>query len=420
MRLASWIIPIRVGWFLAIRQVRRAGKGVTALIVSIMLLTFLNLVVVSGILIGLVEGSSVAYRGHYSGDVLVQSEANRDFIPQSAAIVSLLRGRRSVEAVSARYLAGGRVEANYRTSLAPGAKPDAVGATIVGIDPTDENAVTDLAGHLVEGKYLDETRSGEILIGSSLLESYTRTPVPGQSILRGVGVGSRVRLSVGGQVRELTVRGVVKSKISGVNQRVFLLERELRPMIGREDLNVGEIAVKLVTGADPADTVAAIRSAGLAEQAIVQGWEEAQGSFFLDLQRTFAILSNVIGSIAVAVAAMTVFIVVLINVLSRKRFVGILKGIGICGRSITLAYVFQALFYAACGVGLGALLLLALIKPYFDANPIDFPFSDGILAVTTAGVFARVALLLAVTAAAGYFPARYIVSRNTLNTILGR
>jgi uncharacterized oligopeptide transporter (OPT) family protein len=53
---------IRVAYFLAVRQLFRTGKWSSALIVVIMTLIFLNLVAVSGILVGLIEGSSVAYR----------------------------------------------------------------------------------------------------------------------------------------------------------------------------------------------------------------------------------------------------------------------------------------------------------------------------------------------------------------------
>jgi hypothetical protein len=48
---------LQVGWFLALRQTRRVSKGTTALIIFIMVLTFLNLVVVSGLLVGLISGS---------------------------------------------------------------------------------------------------------------------------------------------------------------------------------------------------------------------------------------------------------------------------------------------------------------------------------------------------------------------------
>jgi hypothetical protein len=48
---------VKIGFYLATRQIRRASKWTTALIISVMVLTFLNLTVVSGILVGLIQGS---------------------------------------------------------------------------------------------------------------------------------------------------------------------------------------------------------------------------------------------------------------------------------------------------------------------------------------------------------------------------
>ena len=49
-------LNLRIGFFLAIRQIKRASLWTTGLIVFVMVLTFLNLVVLSGILVGIVQG----------------------------------------------------------------------------------------------------------------------------------------------------------------------------------------------------------------------------------------------------------------------------------------------------------------------------------------------------------------------------
>jgi ABC-type lipoprotein release transport system permease subunit len=120
------------------------------------------------------------------------------------------------------------------------------------------------------------------------------------------------------------------------------------------------------------------------------------------------------------VTTITIFIVIFINAVTRRKFIGIMKGIGIEPRAIQAAYVFQALFYGLTGALLGLILTFGVLKPYFDANPIDFPFSDGILAVTYAGAGFRVGILLVVTVIAGFVPATLIVRKNTLDSILGR
>jgi ABC-type antimicrobial peptide transport system permease subunit len=88
--------------------------------------------------------------------------------------------------------------------------------------------------------------------------------------------------------------------------------------------------------------------------------------------------------------------------------------------AIEASYLVQAFFYGAAGSAIGLLITFGFLKPYFDANPIDFPFSDGILAATSEGAMLRVAILLGVTILAGFIPAKLIVSKNTLDSILGR
>lgn len=97
-----------------------------------------------------------------------------------------------------------------------------------------------------------------------------------------------------------------------------------------------------------------------------------------------------------------------------------MKGIGISPKAIQVSYIIQAFFYGVVGSVIGLVLTFGLLKPYFDANPIDFPFSDGILVATPLGSLVRVIILLVVTLAAGYIPAKLIVRRNTLDSILGR
>jgi ABC-type lipoprotein release transport system permease subunit len=410
---------VRVGFFLGQRQLLRANAWTTALIVFIMTLTFLNLTVVGGILLGLVEGSSLAYQAQYSGDVLVSSLDNKRFITRSQEMVRVIEAQPSTIAVSGRYLQGGTVEANWKEKKSALDKADSVSVRVAGINPQAEDEVTGLADLLIDGRYLESQSSGEILIGSSLLAEYNRAI--GDDTLENVKVGDRVRLIVNGQAREMTIRGVVKSKIGEVSSRVFVPERELRPVLGRDDLNVNEIAVRLDGGLDGALALTnLLENRGYGDHGKIETYEEAQGSFFKDVQNTFVILSNFIGSIALVVAAITVFIVILINALSRKREIGIMKGIGICGRAITLAYIIQAVAYAVLGTAIGLLLLYGVIKPYFDANPIDFPFSDGILVATTTSTTIDVVLLLIATTFAGWLPARGIIRQNTLNTILGR
>jgi ABC-type antimicrobial peptide transport system permease subunit len=97
-----------------------------------------------------------------------------------------------------------------------------------------------------------------------------------------------------------------------------------------------------------------------------------------------------------------------------------MKGIGITPTAIQFSYIFQALFYGIIGSGIGLFLTFGILKPFFDNNPIDFPFSDGILVATPEGALLRIGILMVVVLLAGYIPAWLIVRKNTLDAILGR
>jgi ABC-type lipoprotein release transport system permease subunit len=257
-------------------------------------------------------------------------------------------------------------------------------------------------------------------VGANLLYKYLQLESSDMPTLKNVETGSVIRLNIDGISREVTVKGVIKTKVD-LDQRVFMVDTQFRNLINRYDYNVGEIAVRLKPGTDAnliRDVILRSSDAGL--YAKVQTALDAQPKFVNDMKKMFALLGNMIGSIGLAVAAITIFIVIFVNAITRRRYIGILKGIGISSWAIEFSYIIQSLFYAIVGMLLGSLIIFGFLEPFIRAHPIDFPFSDGILVVTVAGVLWRGAVLFIATIIAGYIPARIVVKQNTLNAILGR
>jgi len=412
-------LNVRIGFFLAVRALRRASLWTTGLIIGVMVLTFLNLVVVSGILVGLLEGAVVAVRTQYTSDVIVSSLNDKKYIENSPNLISLINTLPEVSAYTARYREGGTVEANYKTRKETD-KPNTANAVLVGINPAKEKAVTGIDSSIVEGSFLSPDDYDKVVIGGYLLKQYFPVETPGFTTLENVGVGTKIRMSVGGVVREVTVKGILKSKVDEVSMRVYMVDSQFRSLIGRSDGNVAELALKLKPGADPVAVRDELLSRGAGINAKVQTYDDAQPKFLKDIIATFNMLGTAFSSIGLVVASITIFIVVFINAITRRKFIGILKGIGIHGRAIEISYVFQSVFYALVGSGLGLVLVYAFLVPFFDAHPIDFPFSDGILVAPLGSTFFRVGLLVVTTVIAGFIPARMIIRKNTLDSILGR
>ncbi|MDQ5930979.1 MAG: FtsX protein [Patescibacteria group bacterium] len=413
-------VDIAVGVFLAKRELKRANKWTTALIVFVMLLTFLNLVVVSGILVGLIQGSLDQNKKFSSGDVIVSSFLNRNKVENSQETIKIVETIPGLRAYSARYTSGGSLQANYRDVLLKNEQPNSVGAQIIGVDPIKEDVVTNISSLLVEGSYLEPTDTDSIIAGSFLFRKYNENEFPGLTTLKDVPIGSRVLLKIGENSKEYTIKGILKSKVGEVDGAVFMLDSEFRKLTGRTDYNVNQIAISLVPGADPLVAKAALLEAGVGENGRVQTADEAIPQFLDQIKTTFSLLGNAISAIGLVVAAITIFIVIFVNAITRRRYIGILKGIGIEPRAIIISYIIQSLLYAVIGAVVGIIIVFAFLKPLFDVNPIDFPFSDGILVATVSGTATRTLILLIATIVAGYIPARIVIRQNTLSAILGR
>lgn len=404
---------------MAIRQIRRASIWTTSLIVFVMVLTFLNLVVVSGILVGLIEGSVQANKIYYTSDIILSNLLKKDYIEQSPKVMSIVKALPEVEAATARYLQSGTIEAHYKEATTTD-DIEKAGGSFVGIDPVVENQVTDLSKFVVEGSYLVPGDYDQVMLGANFLKKYLPIESPGFTTLSDVEIGDKIRVTVGGATREMTVKGIVKSKVDELAFRIFMVDSQLRSLIGRGDYNVDEVSIKLKPGADPIAVRDALIRAGVGEYARVQTFEDAQPKFLKDIKATFALLGNMISSIGLAVASITIFIVIFINAITRRKFIGIMKGIGISGMAIETSYVIQSIFYAAIGSSIGLIILYVVLQPYIAAHPINFPFSDGILVAPFGETLFRIALLVFTTIIAGYIPARMIVRKNTLDSILGR
>ncbi len=418
--MKNFLTSFRLGRYLAIRQLRNSNIGTTALIILVMMLTFLNLIVIKGLLVGLVESSTYINKDRYYGGVVISTLSNKTYIENSSNLVEAISNMPGVEAYSARYVQPGTITGTYKDRMNYTDKPNQSATYIVGINPENENETTDMAKWIVNGSYLEEDDYDYILLGANLLKKYLPNEAPGISTLDNVDVGSKVLLTVGNNTREVEVKGVIVSKVDVPDQRVFILESTLRQMAGRSDYNVAEIAVKLEPNVNSTTIRNNLISLGFSKNAKVQTFEESLPKFILDLRGTFNLLGDIVGSIGLVVAFVAIFIVVYINAITRRKFIGILKAIGIDSTAIEISYVIQSIVYGVTGSTLSIAFLYLFLIPYLNANPINFPFSDVSLVITFAGTVFRASWFLIVTILAGYIPARIVVKQNTLDAILGK
>jgi len=356
---------------------------------------------------------------YYTSDVIVSSLTDKDYIENSQNLIALIATLPHIEAFTPRYREGAILEANYMTRRQTD-KPNTAAGQVVGINPQAEQSVTGIAGGIIEGSFLEQGDFDKVVLGHYLLKQYLPIETPAFSTLENVGIGTKIRLKVNGVMREVSVKGILYTKVDEISLSAFMRDSQLRGLIGRSDGNVDEISIKVEKGVDPAVVRDALIRQGVASYAKVQTFEDAQPKFLKDMIKTFSMLGTAFSSIGLVVASITIFIVIFINAFTRRKYIGILKGIGITGRAVEYSYVFQSIFYAVIGSIIGIVLVYGALVPLFAKYPIDFPFSDGILVAPLEGTFLRMGLLVIATVIAGYIPAWMIIRKNTLDSILGR
>lgn len=419
-RETSFSQNMRVGWFLAKRDIKRANIWTTLLIVLVMMFTFLNLVVVSGILVGLIEGSENSAREYGTGDIIISSFLNKSNIEKTPEIIEIVKTIPGYETHTIRYTASARIESDYRSTVKAGELRNGAGGVLTGIDPIQEEKFSGVSKFVIRGSFLEPTDFDSILIGKNLLYEFTPIEAPGFQTLKDIEIGSKVKVTVGKNSKEYYVKGIISSKVDEFDSTILAVTSEVRKLTGQDDLNADGISIKLEDGYTDTGAKQFLLESGVGEYARIQTFNEAIPKFLTDIKNTFGILGNAISGIGLIVACITIFIVIFVNAITRRRFIGILKGIGINKRAILYSYMMQAMIYAFFGIAIGMFLTFALIKPAIASHPIDFPFSDGILVATVPGTIKRAIILLIATLIAGYIPARLVVKQNTLSAILGR
>jgi putative ABC transport system permease protein len=220
--------------------------------------------------------------------------------------------------------------------------------------------------------------------------------------------------------KDFIVRGIINSKVQIVTARAYVLDSELRKMIGKTDGDVSEISIILHPGIDPYDVKTPLLNNGFAEYAKINTAQEGAPEFLVNIKIFFSIIGTILGSVSVIVALITIFIIIYINALTRRRQIGIMKAIGVTEFAIEFSYICQALFYVLTGSLIALGLIFFVLKPFVDVHPIDTPFARIVLVADFFNVALKFVLVMVVSVFAGYLPARFIVNTNTLNAILGR
>lgn len=380
--------------------------------IFILSLSFFNMMFISGILTGLENLMTRTLIGIFSANIAISPQETpqvKRFIPNQGELRARIETIPGVIATSRRYVFSGSLSFDRDNNGAF----KSVAGSVIGIDPSDDRKVFTIGDLMLAGQQLSDTDTDQIVLSSALAGGYG-VPAPGGD-LGGAKVGDKVLITYqNGTIRTYTVKGIYNDAI-GIFQ-VFITAKEAQTILSTYD-NASQIFVKT----DLARNTLAnyqTRIKAMTPNLKVQNSNDLLGSFssFLD---ALNLISYIVSAISVLVAAITIFVMIYINAITKRRQIGILRAIGIRQRTIVLSYVLQSVFYALSGIAIGSLIVFGALVPLMVAYPIDVVFGKLYPVFAEGTILVGVMSLVIAGLLAGYIPARIVARTEILKAIWG-
>jgi putative ABC transport system permease protein len=408
----------KLALFLAFKSIIKANRWTLLLIIAVMSLSFTNLLVMPSILAGVTNTLNRQQINTVLSDIVVSPPETKYYLEKVSSIIRKIDEIPGVAGAAPHLNNSAFIEYNWKEKESPSDKGVSGTWQVIGIEPSREKQVTVIGGHMIQGSYLDDSDTDKIVLGVEIAGGPAAHTVDILT-LRGARVGDKVRLTYpNGIRREYTVKGIFQVKeIMQADRLAFVTTSEMASVLGRDVYfdRASQILVKLENESQSGGVISAIQSrVGDIE---VRSWSDFGA--ISSIISSFDVVTSLIATIGLIVAGIVMFIVIYINVIHKKRQIGILRAIGINSSVIEGAYVIQSLFYASVGIIIGGLLFGYVIQPYFVFRPIDLPIGQLSLAVKAFPVNTSVLGILAAAVFAGLVPVISITRQSIIQAIWG-
>lgn len=334
---------IRVALFYSKKHILK-NKNIFIFITLAIIFATASIILINGIVDGMiyrqVDNAVESSLGHLN---IYPGEDDR-FIEGLGIKEQRLDELKEVEAYSPRISASG-VLSNKELSSP---------IVILGLDPTKESRVSKLLTKIISGTTLYPNDKDAILISSRLAEDLK------------INAGEKATVTFEtGNVREYQVKGIVRTgNMDFDGSSIIMQMNEANRQLGIDN-RASVILIKL-SDKDLANSYKPILMQDL-QVNNVKTWED-EVEFILRFSqgmRGFSVIISLVGLIA---AGVSVGILIYINMIHKKRQIGIMKALGANDPFIFKIFIIEAMLFGVIGVSLGDALGYLAIK-YFQANP---------------------------------------------------
>ncbi|MFA5431259.1 MAG: ABC transporter permease [Candidatus Paceibacterota bacterium] len=405
---------LKVAIFLGYKSIVNGNKSIMVLMIFILSLAFVNLIFTTSLLNGVTTTLDNQLINNSVANIVIdpQEEPTREnYIVHTKELRQQIQDMPGVIATVVHY----NITATFAYDKNKDGQFKYGSWQVIGVDPEEESMLTGISNHIIAGSYLEGLGSGDIVLGSDIAGGYGAAEETRS--LGGVKIGEKVKLNFGNGIeRDYTVRGISKVKFTLIDQMSYITTKEAKSILKLSDDRASQILVKINKTGDEDQYINKIKE--LAPNLKVRKWTEYT-SMLNSITSSFDLITGMISAIGLAVAATTIFILIYVNTINKRRQIGILKAIGIKENIIIISYILQSFFYAVFGIIFGSIAMFCFIKPYFISHPIVLPIGDISLTVKGYQATQGVLSILAAAFIAGLIPAWRAAKENILEAIWG-
>lgn len=336
---------IKTAFFFAGKDTLR-NKRVFALIIIAIAFATANIIIINGFMDGFSNTLMDVTLDISSGHVNIYPKEKDRYIEGLGVKELKLAGIENIVAHSPRLYSSGTLSYKGKTKT----------VKIVALDPEKEGGVTTILGKITEGGTL--TRENEILISYRIAEDLGAKAGGYATLVFENGISKTYR------IKGITRTGAMDLDASGVIMYMSEVNRVLE-LSGKASI----IMVKL-SDRELAEEYSSILKREL-EVTKVKVWrEEIEG--IVGSMNTIKKMTDTVIAVGLFAAAVSVGVIIYVNVIYRRRQIGIMKAIGMKGSLIFTVYLTEALFLAGIGIA-GGDALGYIGTRYLETKPFYCP-----------------------------------------------
>lgn len=398
---------LRVSVFLAGRSLARGSYGIAAATTVMMLLIYVSLLFLPSLIQGAINRVGAQLIDTLTSNVVITPAGKGASISDAGAYLGKIRGTDGVAAATAVYHAGTQVSYGSNSGS----------WTVDAIDPASFGQVFTTPGNIIEGRPLTAHDTGKVMLGIGIAGAGDTSLRGYRASLQTVHVGDKVTITLtDGRTATLTVAGIYYNHFPQSDDDAYITQAEAASLLPASKDHATAIYVRTKAGTSDGQEVSRLQQLRGGMKFLTSA---DLGSTVEDQTATFRLISDLLKVVSLLMAAVTIFTITYIDLVSKRRQIGIERAIGIRAAPIVVSYVLKAWAYALVGVGLGLLLFRFAISPLVKSHPFQFPNGPVTLATTWREMVLDLIILAIVASLAALAPAARSIQIRILDAIWG-